>query len=123
MKNYIAVFLGAGIGGSLRYWMSGFIFKILPILFPFGTLAINILGSMALGIIIFGLDEKGMISPLVKLFLGVGLCGGFTTFSTFSFETFNLVKDSEFYLAGLNVFLNVAVSFLGVYLGYLIARI
>jgi CrcB protein len=123
MKNYLAVFIGSGIGGSLRYWLSGFIFRILPALFPFGTLAINILGSFALGFIIFGLDEKGMIPPLVKLFLGVGFCGGFTTFSTFSYETFNLVKDSEFYLAGLNVFLNVVVSFIGVYLGYLIARL
>ena len=122
MKNYIAVFLGAGLGGSLRYWLSGAVYKILPALFPFGTLAINVTGSVALGIIIFGFDEKGLISPLLKLFLGVGLCGGFTTFSTFSFETFNLVRDSEYYLAGLNVFLNVVVSFLGVYIGYLITR-
>lgn len=123
MKNYIAVFLGAGLGGSLRYWLSGIIYKFLPALFPFGTLAVNVLGSIALGVIIFGFDEKGLISPLFKLFLGVGICGGFTTFSTFSFETFNLMRDSEYFLAGLNVFLNVLVSFLGVYFGYLIARI
>ena len=122
MKNYIAVFLGAGIGGSLRYCISGFVFKILPALFPFGTLLINVMGSFALGIIIFGLDEKELISPLLKLFLGVGFCGGFTTFSTFSFETFNLIKDSEFLLAGLNVLLNVLVSFAGVYIGYLVTR-
>jgi len=123
MKEYLAVFIGAGIGGSLRYCLSGFFYKILPVLFPFGTLAINVLGSFALGVIIFGFDEKQLISPLVKLFLGVGFCGGFTTFSTFSFETFNLLKDSEFFLAGLNVLLNVIISFIGVYLGYLIARL
>ena len=123
MKNFIAVFVGAGIGGSCRYYLSGFIFKVLPVFFPFGTLIINVLGSFALGFIIFGLNDKGLISPLVKLFLGVGFCGGFTTFSTFSYETYNLVADSEFMLAGLNVFLNVAVSFFGVYLGYLVSRI
>ncbi len=123
MKNYLAVFIGAGIVGSFRYYISGLLFKILPALFPFGTLAVNVLGSFALGFIIFGLDEKGFISPLFKLFLGVGFCGGFTTFSTFSLETFNLMRDSEFLLAGLNVILNVAVSFIGVYLGYLAARL
>jgi CrcB protein len=97
-------------------------FKILPMVFPFGTLLINVAGSLALGIIIFGFDEKELLSPLMKLFLGVGFCGGFTTFSTFSFETFNLMKGSEFMLAGLNVLLNVIVSFIGVYIGYLITR-
>lgn len=123
MKNYIVIFMGAGIGGSLRYFISTFFYKILPILFPFGTLAVNVIGSFALGIIIFGLDEKDLISPLMKLFLGVGFCGGFTTFSTFSYETFNLMKDSEFLLAGINVLLNVVVSFAGIYLGYLISRV
>lgn len=122
MKNYIVVFLGAGIGGSLRYCLSTFIYKILPMVFPFGTLLINVAGSLALGIIIFGFDEKELLSPLMKLFLGVGFCGGFTTFSTFSFETFNLLKGSEFMLAGLNILLNVIVSFIGVYIGYLITR-
>jgi CrcB protein len=123
MKNYLVVFMGAGIGGSLRYFLSTYFYKILPILFPFGTLAVNVLGSFALGIIIFGLDERDIISPLMKLFLGVGFCGGFTTFSTFSFETFNLMRDSEFLLAAVNVILNIIVSFAGIYLGYLISRV
>jgi fluoride exporter len=121
--NYLVIFIGAGIGGSLRYFLSGFFYKILPALFPFGTLAVNVLGSFALGIIIFGLDERDLISPLLKLFLGVGFCGGFTTFSTFSLETFNLIRDSEFLLAASNVFLNVIVSFAGIYIGYLVSRV
>lgn len=123
MKNIIVVFLGAGLGGSIRFYISGLFYKYFPVLFPFGTLFVNAAGSFALGLIIFGFDEKELISPLMKLFLGVGLCGGFTTFSTFSFETFNLLKDSEFMLAGLNLLLNVICSFAGVYLGFLVSRI
>ncbi len=71
---------------------------------------------------IFGLDEKELISPTLKLFIGIGFCGGFTTFSTFSLETFNLMRNSEFLLAGVNVLLSVIVSLVGVYLAYLVTR-
>lgn len=83
---------------------------------------INIIGSMILGWMIFGLDEKDLINPSIKLFIGIGFCGGFTTFSTFSLETFNLMKNGEFILAGLNVLLSVIISLIGIYLAYIITR-
>lgn len=118
----LIVALGAGLGGGLRYWISNFASKVLPIFFPFGTLFVNILGSIILGILLFGFDERGNLSSTLKLFIGVGFCGGLTTFSTFSFETFNLIKNTEFLLAGMNILVNLTLTLVGIYIGYLITR-
>lgn len=120
--RYVIVFLGAGFGGGFRYWLSSFVQKQLPPYFPFGTLAVNLIGSLILGLMIFGLDEKDLINSSVKLFIGIGFCGGFTTFSAFSFETFNLIRGSEFLFAGLNILANVLLTLVGVYIAYLISR-
>ena len=122
MVKYLVVFIGAGLGGGFRYWLSSYVQKYSAPYFPFGTLAVNFIGSFILGLLIFGLDEKELISPTLKLFIGIGFCGGFTTFSTFSFETFNLIRDTEFLLAGLNILANVFMTLLGVYIAYLITR-
>ena len=118
----LIVAAGAGMGGSLRYLISNVIYKYLPAFFPYGTLAVNILGSIILGVLIFGFDEKNMLHPGLKLLIGVGFCGGLTTFSTFSFETFNLLRDSEFLLAGINIAANFLLTIFGVYLGYLLTK-
>ncbi|GBD91641.1 putative fluoride ion transporter CrcB [bacterium BMS3Abin04] len=122
MINILLVAFGAGIGGGFRYWVSDLSYKIFPIYFPYGTLVVNVLGSFLLGILIFGFDEKDLINPPLKLLLGVGFCGGFTTFSTFSFETINLLRDTQFYLAGMNIILNLFLGLLGIYLAYIITR-
>lgn len=120
--NILLVALGAGLGGGMRYWLSGLVQKLTIVYFPFGTLTVNVLGSIVLGILIFGFDEKDLLNPSLKLLLGVGFCGGFTTFSTFSLETVNLLRDSEFLLAGSNILLNVICTIFGAYLGYLLTK-
>jgi CrcB protein len=120
--KFILVFLGAGLGGSLRYWISENIYKYLPLYFPWGTLIVNIFGSFLLGALIFWFDDKELLSVNMKLLLAVGFCGGFTTFSTFSYETFHLIRDTEFLLATANVLVNLLLSLGAVYLAYLISR-
>ena len=120
--KFLFVALGAGVGGALRYWVSTLAYKFLPAYFPFGTLIVNVAGSFILGFLIFGFDEKELLSPTLKLLIGVGFCGGFTTFSTFSLETINLIRDSQYLFAVVNISLNILMTLLGVFAGYLITR-
>ncbi len=121
MNKYFLVFIGAGLGGIIRLFFSSKINEFIPY-FPLGTLVVNVLGSFLIGFIIFGLADKQLISSDLKVFLTVGICGGFTTFSTFSYETLQLFKNSEFLLAGLNILLSLILTLLGVYLAYIIFR-
>lgn len=122
LLKVLIVAVGAGFGGSLRYLISNLVYKYLPAFFPYGTFAVNVLGSIILGLLIFGFDEKNLLHPGLKLLIGVGFCGGLTTFSTFSFETFNLLKDAEFFLAAVNVAANLFFTIFGIYLGYLLTK-
>ena len=122
MQNYFLVAIGAAFGGTLRYWLGGVTQKILPFGFPYGTLVVNVLGSFLLGFLIFYFDTKRLLSPGMKVMLTVGFCGGFTTFSSFSFETINLMRDSEYFLATLNVGLNIFLTLLAVFLSYYLAK-
>lgn len=121
--NYLYVMAGAAIGGLLRYVVADVVQKNSKIIFPFGTLTVNILGSFLLGFIIFFLGEREIISPELRLFLTVGICGGFTTFSTFSYETLVLLQTAEFFQALQNILLNVVLSVAAVYLAYLLSKI
>lgn len=121
--NYFYVMAGAALGGLLRYVVSDIVQKNSKIIFPVGTLSVNIIGSFLLGLIIFFLGEREIISAEMRLFLTIGLCGGFTTFSTFSYETLMLFQESEFLYGSLNVVLNVILSLTAIYLAYLISKI
>jgi CrcB protein len=123
MMNYLIVSLGAALGGGLRYWVSNITYKFLPATFPYGTLAVNVIGSFILGVIIFMFDDKQLITPGVRLFIAVGFCGGFTTFSTFSLETINLLKDSQIIPGLLNILLNLSLCLAGVTLAYFISKV
>ena len=123
MKLYLIVALGSGIGGFLRYVISDLVYKYTNSLFPYGTLTVNIIGSFLLGFILFYLEALKLISSEMRLFLTVGLCGGLTTFSTFSYETVKLIQDSEYLLAGSNLLLNIFITILAVFLAAFISKL
>lgn len=123
MQNYFIVCIGAAAGGAARYWTSNVVYKFLPTNMPYGTLVVNVIGSFIIGFVMYYLDGSELISPQMRILLTTGFCGGLTTFSTFSFETINLLRDSELLLAGINIILNVVLSLLAVFLAYAISKI
>jgi len=121
--NYLLVGIGAAIGGTLRYWISNITYKIFTENFPYGTLVVNVAGSFILGFLMFYFNEKELLSPQLRLLLTVGFCGGFTTFSTFSFETITLFRETEYILGSVNILLNLFLCLIGVLLAYLISKL
>jgi len=117
---YIAI--GSAIGGVTRYLLGGWIQRLFGGSFPTGTLVINVTGSFLLGLLLRYALETPVISPEVRGFLTIGICGGYTTFSTFSYETLSLLEDAQYLRAGWYVAASVIVSLLGVFLGSLLAR-
>ena len=115
MLFYVAI--GSALGGVGRYLLGGLVQRALPTTFPAGTLFVNISGSFLLGAIIRYAVDTPSLSPEVRAFLTIGFCGGYTTFSAFSYETVALLKDGEWTRAGLyagaSVLLSVVATFLG----------
>ena len=122
VKSVIIASVGGFIGTALRYTLSRFIQDNLATSFPWATFSINILGSLLIGLI-FGFSEKGnFLSSDVRLFLTVGICGGFTTFSSFSNDAFLLVRDKEWYLFSLYASLSFFLCITAVFLGRIISK-
>jgi len=122
MKNYLIVGIGSALGGMTRYFLSNFVYKFLEPIFPYGTLVVNVVGSFLIGIFLFYLDANELISSEVRIFLAIGFCGGLTTFSTFTYETFKLIQNSEFLFAGLNIILNLFLTLLGILIAFIISQ-
>ncbi len=108
------VFLGSGAGGALRYLVSGWT-TIQG--FPSGTLVVNVVGSFLLAVLLFGGTAGGWLTGIENAVLGVGLMGGFTTMSAFSFETLKLIDDGDPAAAGLNVALTIVLCLAAAWLG------
>jgi fluoride exporter len=122
--NYLIVFLGAGIGGVLRYWMSPAVQNATNgWTFPIGTFSVNMLGCLVIGVLGQLAESKGLFQGTTRLFLFVGILGGFTTFSSFGFETFQLLKDGQILYAIANAVLQVLLGLLCVWLGWIIGRL
>lgn len=123
LHTYFIIACGGAIGASLRYLLTTQSIKLLGKGFPFGTLAVNVIGSFALGCLYIWIEqEQREISQSLRLFVGVGLLGALTTFSTFSYETLLLLQQGDFIKAILNLFLNVGLCLLGVWLAVLLVK-
>lgn len=113
----LVVFVGGGIGAVFRYLLSFLISSYFGVVFPMGTLSVNTIGSFLIGFFAY-ISEISIISPTLRVFIMIGVIGGFTTFSTFSLENVNLIRDGEFLYFSLNVIISLLLGVLSVILGY-----
>ena len=121
MLRLVCIAAGGAIGAVARYGVSGWTQNISPGTFPWGTLCVNTVGSLVIGLF-WGLSEPTGISPSVRFFFAIGFLGAFTTFSTYSLETLNLLRDKETLLAFVNIGLNNLLALVFVFGGYFLSR-
>jgi fluoride exporter len=123
MENYLWVAIGGALGTTARYWLSGVVASLVGETFPWGTLVINVTGSFVIGFFaaLTGPDGRVFVGSTARLFVMVGLCGGYTTFSSFSLQTLNLMNDGEWVNAGANIGLSVILCMIAVWAGAMLA--
>lgn len=122
MIKLMAIGIGGAIGTLLRYSISGLDYKFSNGIFPFSTLLVNLMGSFAIGIL-WGAFEDSAVPPTIRTFMFIGLLGGFTTFSTFALENFNLIKDGERIIAVMNILISNLFGVGLVFIGYGMAKL
>ncbi|PKP12825.1 MAG: fluoride efflux transporter CrcB [Bacteroidetes bacterium HGW-Bacteroidetes-3] len=122
MKILLLIGTGSFIGGVLRYSISQFIQTKFLSTFPFGTLGINIIGCFTIGFV-FALSERTNMSPEMRLFLATGICGGFTTFSAFSNETFSLMRDGQLFYASAYITSSILFGVFATFIGYSLLKL
>jgi fluoride exporter len=117
---YVWVAIGGALGSMARYGMSGFIAALTGSAFPYGTLVVNVTGAILIGFLatLSGPDSRFFIPASGRLFMMTGVCGGYTTFSTFSLETVNLMRDGEWTAALANAGLSVVLCLVAVWIGH-----
>ena len=117
------VALGGALGSAARYWCSGLVANAMGETFPWGTLIVNVSGSLVIGFIaaVSGPDGRFLIPPEARQFMLVGILGGFTTFSSFSLQTLSLARDGEWLLAGANIVGSVVLCLIAVWAGHMLA--
>lgn len=121
IKNLILVFIGGGLGSSLRYIISKYLNA--SSLLPYGTFLVNILGSLILGVVLGYAIRTNTLNNPSNLILGVGFCGGFTTFSTFSFENYSLIRSGDYLSFSVYFFGSLILGILAVLVGILISKL
>ena len=123
MSAYVAIAVGSALGGVGRYWCSGITARLVGETSPWGTLLVNVVGSFVIGFFstLTGPDGRIFASTTARQFVMVGICGGYTTFSSFSLQTLNLMNDGEWLYAAVNTFGSILLCFLAVWAGRALA--
>lgn len=124
MRQILLVGLGGFLGSVSRYLVAGWTHRLWPLTtFPVGTLAVNVLGCWLIGLLAGLAEVRQLLGTDARLFLLIGVLGGFTTFSTFAYETLALTRDAEFFRPFANVLLQVVLGLGAAWLGYALARL
>ena len=123
MAAYLWIAIGSALGGMARYGCSGLAARLISETFPWGTLIVNVLGSFIIGFFatLTGPDGRVYVGSLTRQFVLIGFCGGYTTFSSFSIQTLNLMEDGEWLRATANIGGSVVLCLLAVWIGSLLA--
>lgn len=121
--SYFWVALGSAIGGAMRFALSGLIAERIGEVFPWGTLVVNVSGSFVIGFFdtLTGPDGRLLAATTARQFVMIGICGGYTTFSSFSLQTLYLARDGDWLRVAVNIVASVALCLLGVWLGHIAA--
>ena len=124
MLNALWIFMGGGLGTLARWGLSGLVARNWGETFPLGTLVINITGSFIIGLFagLTGPDGRWLAPPSLRQFFMLGLCGGYTTFSSFSLQTLALAEDEQWFKAGANIVLSLVLCLAAVWLGDALAQ-
>lgn len=125
MFNYLWIALGGALGTAGRYWISGLVASRFGETFPWGTIIINVTGSFVIGFFatLTGPDGRLLVGTTARQFVMVGICGGYTTFSSFSLQTLTLAQNGEWQAAAGNIVLSVVLCLLAVWLGHAAAAV
>ncbi len=116
----LLIALGGGLGATARYLFSSAVLRVVPTLFPLGTFVVNVVGCVVFGVLAGLADERFALSPELRGFLLVGILGGFTTFSSFAFESVELLRDGQIGWATLNIGGQVIAGVIGLWVGYVL---
>lgn len=123
MEKVLLISLGAILGANARYWLSGWVADKFGIAFPYGTLVVNITGSFVLGLFITLVTDRFLLDPNWRLLIAIGFLGSYTTFSTYTYETMNLILNGQPWLGILNLLGNNLLGGLFAVLGIFLARV
>lgn len=122
MQNVLWISIGAIVGANLRYFIAQYVARLASPGFPYGTLVINITGSFILGFFLIWTTERVLADPHWRLLIAVGFCGGYTTFSSYAFETFALMEQGQWVASVVNIAASNVLALLAVILGAIAAR-
>jgi fluoride exporter len=119
----VLIGIGGATGAIARYLLGGAVHQWLPGFFPYGTFVVNVIGCIVFGLIVGVAESRFVIGPDARAFLLVGVLGGFTTFSSFTFESFELVRTGQILAAGVNIIGQIAIGFIGLWAGFGLGRV
>jgi fluoride exporter len=120
--NILIVFVGGGVGAAARYLLQGAVYRLTGAGFPYGTIVVNILGCFLIGLLMSSMEERFLAAPTLRIFLTIGILGGFTTFSSFSYETMVLLREGDLLAGGLNIIASTVICLGATWLGLGLGR-
>jgi fluoride exporter len=122
LGKYFAVGVGGFMGSIARFWLAVYVGQRMGTRFPYGTFLINVSGSFLVGLVMTILTERTHLSPTYRYLIPIGFIGGYTTFSTFEYETLRAIQDGQFTIGLLNIVMSVLVGFLMVWTGAMVGK-